>query len=481
MNLTYNGVTQPSNLITFTDIPNILKVEDTAGGQRAVFSLMFEGNLKQYTLYDGQWYITFLGETITNVIDYNNAVNKNFYCASTPQATAASVARALRNCPTIAANFTIEHSDDEVELKARYVGKMWSGMNNYFSTSISATTCMTYTAYDGSAYSQLNGALINVDLIVDGNYITSLAKNYYGKECAFNMSPLLTTLAKVGETWEYDLDISYTKEGDYTFLGTISNNHIAQGYMVNQGAKYLDLSSNNVIVAQNYSRGTSRDVSNKTILYVYGNSIPVSFYRNNSSPVQIGIIYRNSAFEAIGSDYVTYSDSDTDNKLKEQYISLSNSLLERSFYVDITIGGQTIRYNIIKPVKAAESYQRIYWRNSYGGTSFFDFTGQKSESRDVKVSTYQKNIFDYYDDSKNELDKIYDNDVNYTVTIKSHLFEHNGKYVFNDMMQSPELWVERNGEAYGIILDSVSVEEQDRNDIYQATVRFHYSQKPSLI
>jgi hypothetical protein len=48
-------------------------------------------------------------------------------------------------------------------------------------------------------------------------------------------------------------------------------------------------------------------------------------------------------------------------------------------------------------------------------------------------------------------------------------------------MQSAEVWTERNGEAYAIIIDSVSVEEQDRNDIYEATVKYHYSQKPSLL
>ena len=79
------------------------------------------------------------------------------------------------------------------------------------------------------------------------------------------------------------------------------------------------------------------------------------------------------------------------------------------------------------------------------------------------------------------MEKIYNNDVKYTVSLKSHLFENDGKYIFNDMMQSTEAWVERNGETYGIIIDSVSVEETNSNNIYEASVKYHYSQEPSLI
>lgn len=480
MKITYNGLTQPSNLITFTDIPNILKVEDTGGGTYATFKLTFSGNLKSSTTIDGQWYITFLGESVTNVVDYNNAVNKNFYVSTSPQSTAASVASALRNCPTVLANFTIEHNSNEVVLKARAVGRMWTGMRNYYGTNISSTY-LTNTASDGNANSQLAGAVVNVDVIADSNYLTSLSKSYYGSECAFDMSPVLTTIAQIGRTVPYSFKLSYTKEGEYTSLGNVTDNSIAQGYMVNQGAKYLTLPSNAIAVAQNYSRGTSRAVSNSTLLYIYGDTVPVYFYRNEPYSTTIGITYRNSAFEEIASSTDSCTGDNQYNKLRGKDVQLSKSLLNSSFYVDITVGSDTIRYNVIKPVKATEYYQRICWRNSYGGVSFFDFTGQRSETRDVDITTYQKNIFGYYTSEKNELDMVFDNDVKYSVTLKSHLFEHDGKYIFNDLMQSPYVWTEINGEQYVIIIDSVSVEEQDRNDIYEATVKYRYSQKPSLL
>ena len=79
------------------------------------------------------------------------------------------------------------------------------------------------------------------------------------------------------------------------------------------------------------------------------------------------------------------------------------------------------------------------------------------------------------------MEKIYDNKVKYVVSLKSHLFENDGKYVFNDLLQSANVWTNINGQDYAIIIDSVDVNETDQNNIYEATVKYHYSAEPSLI
>lgn len=478
MNITYNNlnVSNASNLITFTDIPNILKVTDSAGGTNAVISLVFTGNLAAVTATE-PWYITILNETITSVDDYNNAVNKNFYVSTSNISTAASVARALRNCPAISAVFTIEHSGSEVELVARSVGTMSPSVLTNISTSY-----LTKSITNGTSSSQLYGSMVGVDVYSGSKYITTLEKNWYDGEAAFNMSPVLTTLARIGVTTPYRFKVSAITNGNYQMLGDVPQNHITEGYMVNQGNKFLVL-GNNVIFAQNVSRGAEKDTSNNTILYVYGDTIPVSFYINDTGYVDIDVEYLNSAFEVIGGNDAPYTNTDASNKLKDLYIGLNGTYMREAFYVDVIFRdtGQVIRYSVIKPLKATEYHQRILWRNSYGGISFFDFTGQRSETRDLEVETYNKNIFGYYSDQKNQLEMVYDNDVKYTVTLKSHLIENDGKYVFNDLIQSPEVWTEVNGQQYGIILDSVSVEETDRNNIYEAIVKYHYSQKPSLL
>ena len=481
MNITYNNRVegQATNMITFTDIPNILKVLDDDYGSKAYYTLTFVGNLKGETNKDEQWYITLFGDTITNVLDPSNAVNKSFFVGQSPSATAASVARALRSCPNLAANFSVEHDGTSVTVTAYDNGSLFNG-TDYFSTNI-AQAYMGTSGQDGSASSDLQGALIDVDVYTDSEYVTTLEKNWYNGEAAFDMSPVLTTLSEYGRIMPYSFKISSLKGENYAVFGNIVGNYTSVGYMCNQGYKFLD---NEFQVAQNYSRGAVRDVANNTILYLYKPSIDLSLYTGNNGGFTYKIEYLDSALNLIYSAETSVRCSS--NSLLDFHITLDSpsgtySYFNSAFYIDLTISHDKIRYNVIKPLKATEYSQRILWRNSYGGISFYDFTGQRSETRDLDLSTYQKNIFGYYDNTKNELNRVYNNEVDYTVTLKSHLFEHDGKYIFNDLLQSAEVWTVINGETYGILIDSISVEEQNQNNIYEATLRYKYSQKPSLL
>lgn len=486
MDITLNKLQSPSNIVCFTDIPNILKVEDSSGGTYATVTLTFSSGLNSSTTEDGQWYITLFGETISNVTDPKLAVGKSFYIASTTTSTAASVARALRCCPTIAANFDVINTSGSVIITAKNVGEVLSDYTTPFDSNI-AQSYLLYYGVDGSATSSLYDSKVIVDVFSGTTkYITTLEKNYYGSEAAFNLSPVLTTLADVGKVKPFSLKISKLKDGAYTSLGTINNNYVTVGYMVNQGDKYINIAGFNY--AQNFSRGENSGFANNSLLYVYSPSIPISFYNGNDGGFNVTVDYIDSAGSILETvTAMTWNNSDSSKKLWDLNINLApnTGLKERfkqSFYIDVHLGTHTaVRYNVIKPIKATEYYQRIYWRNSYGGISFFDFTGQKSETRDVEIQTYQKNIFSYYDDEKNELEKIYNNVVKYTVNLKSHLFENDGKYIFNDLMQTTDAWVERNGETYAIIIDSISVEETNQNNIYEASVKYHFSQEPSLI
>lgn len=480
ISVTYNNATsgEASNFITFTDIPNILKISDTGGGLPAVFVLTFYDNLHDATLPSGDtfWYISLLGETISSVDVYTNAFNKNFYPATTPVSTAASVAKALRNCQNITANFTVEHDGSKVTLRGRSVGPATFG----YLTNIPSEYLYGVATSSGVADSVLYNSKVNVDLYNGESYVTSLEKNYYGSEVAFNMSPVLSTVAKIGSTEPYTMKVSYMNSSGYTSLGTIGTNYIAQGFMCNQGHKFLTL--NSLQLAANYTRGDTKTTDNNTSLYVYGNTIPLSLYMSANVAVSINIHYLNSAYEELSSSTYTYTNS-TSSKLKDVEIPLTETYVRLSSYIDIEFPSinKTYRYNVIKPLKATEYYQRILWRNSYGGISFFDFTGQRSETRNLELSLYQKNIYDYYTSSTNELDKIYNNDVEYQVTLKSHLFDKDGRWLFNDLIQSPEVWTTSNGEGYAILLSNVSVDEVETNDIFEATVKYKYSMKPSII
>ena len=483
MRITYNGQLSPSSLITYTDIPNILKVEDNGGGTNAVLTLTLSGNLAGATTYDGQWYINILGDTITNVRDASNAISKNFFVSTDNASTAASICRALRNCSTIAASFKVLNNGNKITLTARAIGPVFAGRSNWYDTNIS-TDYLNKTQTDGAASSPLFGSKINVDIYSDNSYITTLEKNYYGSEAAFNLSPVLSTISENGKSIPYNLKLSkLDRNGSYASIGELSTNYSVVGYMVNQGYKYQFIGTTSLI-AQNMLRGQNRDVYNNSLLYVYEPSIPISFYMRGGSTLDIEVKYLDSAFNQINRFIYTYTNTDAFNILKDVEIPLTGTNFSHAFYVDLKFSdtGNVVRYNVIKPLKMTEYCQRIYFRNSYGGISFVDVTGSKSIQNNSDIQTYSKNIFDYYTDEMNSLEKTYDIEVKTEYTLKSHLMEADGRWIYYDLMQSPEVWTVINGEKYQIIIESCSVDETNaNNDIYEATVRFRFSQPTTLL
>lgn len=479
MTITYNnqGGVEATNLVTFSDIPNLLKVEDTSGGTKSLITLTVSSGWKSATHSNGQWWLSLLGETITNVTDPLYASNKNFYIASTSRSTAASITKALRCCPSIVAKYQVyldkNQAVSKIYLKARDIGKvdvtmtMADNMSTYLSTS----------ATSGSATSTLYGSKVSVDVYSDDDYITTLEKNYYGSSCTFDMTPVLSTLSEGGKTVPYSLYLSsLSPSGNSESLGSIVNNYTTVGYACNQGSDFLNVGLG-ITIAQNVGRGKMRNAYNNTILYIYNDSPMITFYSSTSGDVTYSKVYKDSSNAIISSEDVTVTIDGSSNKL--HYIIPSVSFPSNCFYFELTIGGKTLRYNVIKPLNTSYGCQRLEWRNSYGGVSFFDFVGERTETKEMTLATYQRNNFDYYTATKKEKEKIYNNDVKYTISVKSHLIEKDGIWVFNDLMQSPDVWTNINGTQYGVIIDNVSVSEIDKTNVYEATVKFHLSQEPS--
>lgn len=482
--LKYNNIpsSTATSFVTFTDIPNLVEIDNSADGFSLATCEIEVSNAWAEATHIDPWYISINGETVTGVDNYKNAINKNFYISSDGNTTAASLCKALRNCPSLAASFTVRNYGNVVELLARAKGEFtWDILTN-------ATAYTAFEATDGAVGDKLIGGKVEIDIMDgDSGYVTTLEKNYYESGIAFDITPVLATLAKPGMTVDYKLQVAATKNnGEYLSIGEITGNSVAQGYQVNQGFNYLPLESlpNNWIIAQNVSRGSSKGDRNNTLLYVYGDTIPFSWYHKTLSSISVEVMYLSSAHVTEHTETKTLTDS-SNGWLHNGEILLNTTYKRDAYYIGLRFyTGETtlgyLVYNIIKPLKATEYYQRIYFRNSYGGVSFFDFTASKSETRDVEATTYNKNVYDYYTQNVNEKEIPYDNSVKYTVTLKSHLIEKDGIYVFNDLIQSSEIWTLVNNETYRIILDSVSVDEDNRNDLFTATIKYHLSANPSL-
>jgi hypothetical protein len=189
---------------------------------------------------------------------------------------------------------------------------------------------------------------------------------------------------------------------------------------------------------------------------------------------------KDSAYNELYTTTITKQRPSGDNLLLDTSITVPQTAFTNAYYVDITIGGDTTRFDVIKPLKATEYYQRVFWRNEYGGISFFDFTGARSESDNVDIETYEKNIFDYHiaveEYEQFERKKIYKNDYKKSVSLTSHLMNEDGKWIFNSLMMSKKVWTIVNGKVYYIIPKSIEVaEDQTYNGIFTAKLQYEYS------
>lgn len=473
MNITYNNLSSPSNILTFTEIPNILKISENVTGTKCTIQFMMGDNLRQTVSADSQYYITLFGETVSNVMSATEARNKRFYISDDAKSTAMSIASALRNCGGLNADFDIFGNGGTVEIIAKTIGKKITTAN-YLQRNIPAQY-MSVSVQDGNSYSILFNSKIDIDVydsasVNVSNYITTLEKNWYGDECAFDMSPVLATFSEYGQTKPYSFVINvFREDGEWQNQGTVSGNTTI-GYHANQSDKYKYAQGAQMLLNKN--RGTNGTM----ILYTYNNVIPYSVLcGSDTGGWNVTVSVKDSAFNEVYS-YTSTSRRTTSNMIVDTNATIPQTAMTSGYYVDITIGTQTTRFNIIKPLKATEYYQRIQWRNEYGGISFFDFTGSRSESDSVDIETYEKNIFDYYDNEYFERKMIYSNDYNKTISLKSHLMEEDGKWIFNSLMRSKKVWTTVNGKTYYIIPKSIDVEEdQQYNNIYTAKLTFEFS------
>jgi hypothetical protein len=465
MNITYNNLSSPSKLVTFTNIPNILKVEEYVSGDYAIVDFSFSGDLRTTVTADSQYSITFIGETITNVMNPSQNNNKRFYISGDDESTAMNVARALRNCASINAEFNVLTSGSNITLQAKTIGAKWDNISEDLTTTI-PSAYLSLSATNGTANSIFYKSKIDVNVYQGENYITTLEKNWYGDECAFNMSPLLATLSEYGETRPYTFSLDVIREdGEWQHLGEVSGN-TAIGYKANMSEDYLTANTMKILACK-------RNL-NPIKLYTYGNTIPYSILCGNSGwSAQISV--KNSANVEIWTTSFTQHNYSV-NLIKDDSYTIPLSYWDNAFYVDITVGTDSVRFNVIKPLKGAENFQRIFWRNEYNGISFFDFTAQKSESDNVSIETYEKNVFDYYTSTSFEKKKIYKNDYKKSVTLKSHLMDEDGKYIFNSLAKSTKVWTVVGGKTFYIIPKSIEVtEEQTYNGIFTAKLSFEYS------
>ena len=491
MEIKYNGsAIGEEGILTFSEVPNILQVSEDVTGTGSIGQLKLtcvDGWSSSVTA-DSQYYMTLFGETVSNVMTPSEAKNKKFYIYPNSAAnTAMSMVKALRSCGSLAADYVITTSTtnsngDSILMTAKTIGAR-NFTNNIDRSSI-PNSAMTVVIINDGAEDTNNffNCKIDVDVYEGDSYITTLEKNWYGNECAFDVTPVLSTLTEPTMNdeaiKEYTLKVSkLASDGSYTSLGETSG-LTTYGYLANQSDNYKEIEVQILSNSKVNDRGG--------LLYVYGNTIPFSVLARaaNSGGFTVTYTLYDSKMDVITTSLEMYNTPYGDAFIKDIEYTIPAQYYEMVYYVQIMKGNDAsnaLRFQVIKPLKAAENYQRILWRNEYGGISFFDFTSQRSESDSVDVETYEKNIFDYYNNYNTssyifEKKKVYSNKIGKTVKLKSHLLEEDGKYIFNSLIRSKKLWTKINGDWHYIIPKSLEVAEDGTyNGIYTATFTYEYS------
>ena len=497
MKITLNGIENPNNIITFTNCPTILTVSDSWTGTKArsvidVKNLSSVRTPEEYTISVGDYIIRGTG-------DLTKSVGNRFYLTSSnTTANKILVARKIVDAISSLGGITMSYrvwqdSDNDGQLLPRVIveaigvgiGNVIIRINDPMPSGI-----VTMDGTMGSITSIFNGSITNkihVDIYKStssinringttwsrGSFIAQLEKTVWGGTVSFDLSSIFNTESEIGTLTAYELIIYSEVDGEITKLGDFKYIYATPGYFVNQGGSFIPKFTG-CYLAQNVSRGNSVGGVNKSILYVYYNSIVFSLYADNSmSTVSCTIDYLNSSQASLGTEKQNIF---CGNNLNTFTLPLNQLLLQQSSYIDVNIPNVgKLRYNVIKPIHATDETQRIYWTNSYGGTSFFDFTGTRTEERKTDIETYQRSLYDYYNSDRQELKKIYSKEVKITVTLTTHNIVKDGTWQLFDLQNSYNAWTTVNGKEYAIHITDIQVDETDVAGIYTAQIEYEYS------
>lgn len=469
MKLTLNNQNLSDVIVTFNGIPTIYRAEGT-NTPTARDQYNFNPNYATVTNDD---YMTLNGATFSFTNDYDEAVGNKIFINSVnntnqKRLSSASLARAINNSSVGGSYNAYVNSNGTciVRAKTPYV----HGERPTFSGS---RTILPYTFSRGNTSYEFYNSVLDLNLLNDGDFISQMSKKCATNDVFFDISPILSSMTEDGEAYPYSLQLFQNDSSSYVEVNNSNEIYAINGYSCNQGKMFLmnDDLTEGCFILQNFSRGTTKVQANKTTLYVFDPSITLSIFSTSSKSLNATVTYLNSILGTLSTSSVRLSLSEGIN---DNNITLDASF-NNSSYVDISLLNQTIRYNVVKPLKYTDMNQRVYFRNSYGGISFFDFSGGRTEERNTDKTTYMKNNFNLYREEVKSLNKVYSNELEYEVTLTSHLMDYDGIYTLYDLIHSHYAYTIINGITYEIIVTDFNVEETMTNNIYQASITYVYS------
>ena len=450
MDVLLNNQTE-NGIYLFSGQPNILSVTDGSypSGNPSRLTITCPDGL---TAGEDGIVIEINAEQITSVPVQVDAGPREFCVSSVGLTTANAICRALRNVSSLLVNYDIYFGADRygqglvTVLAKQSVGYHLSGScTNQYIEVVAVNNDDSSVAREAS-----------VGITSDGKYLATLEKTVCSDNTNFDLSPVLDSVAEYGKvgqvtcrTWLSDAEMNVT-------TGRTYNVSLIKGYHVEGQPLYLT--------------GATMLQNNPQTLYISPNERLVFSYLNNtSSEVQCIVSVRDSAFNIIDRDNFDFSGEG----IIDCSFDISTLMTDETFYVDVDFGGgQSVRYNVIRPSRLSEGNVRMQWRNGMGGISFFDFTGARTEKNNLEYDTYRDEGSSYgYYDAGMRYDRIKrnaSNDIEYT--LQTHLVKEDSLGIFRDLARSERVWIGENM----VLVSSIEYNEES-NGVYIVRVTYKKS------
>lgn len=466
MDRTFNNIpitaSSTINIVCFDENYNIYKIDETTSGDYEKYQLIVTSSLSAET--DGQYYISLLGNSISNVMSPQSAKGQYFYIKSgSTTSTAVSIVNALRACPNINASFNIIFENNVIYLTARNYGNV----NETLQTNI-PNTDMNVNYTGGTTSNAIVGSDVNVE-IYDENltYITTLSKTFIKDDIAYNISNVLNTFGEYGKIKQFYVEPYFIgNDGGWNPIYNFYCWH-TKGYKTPYSDDFIS-GGTKILIAHpsNYK------------LWTYGNVIDYAIFTG------FGVGGFTLAITCYAKDdTVVYTTSDTIRPISggAEYRYFNFQIPQQHYNdvakVKIEAGNDEVIFDIIKPLKMTDGYTRVEWYNEYGGVSYFDFTGEKSDTITSNKSDYTKNIYDYYTSNEYEEEKVYKIEKTTEYTLNSHIVNENSLFILQSLMQAKNVWIANSdgSKTHIIITSNAQNKESNYNTAYRIQIKYKKS------
>ena len=462
MDVTLNGYKR-SGMYLFDGIPNIVEFS-SLGYAPSGAELSIE--LFEVTPAEG-YSLTINGETVTSVVSQSMAGPRQFGTTCTAEGLANNIRRALSSIPSIVSSYEVLSNERGfVILKALGSGP---------STAITYSSDIPHAEFDYTPPSA-SAVPVYAELTVTRSAPTvtaRLSKSVASDSVRFNISDVLGSMTEYGKAVPVSVSASVVDaEGDVTRMMSFSELAV-RGW---HDKSHPDFMVSAPFIAQNLKGAPDRDVYNSVVLYAkQGSDVVLSWCPSVSGTATVSWTLYDSAFFTLSSG--TVSSLFAENEIGEFTVPGLQTLNDYAWYLSVTMpDGSVVRYNLIRSGMSSDSL-RLYWRNSMGGVSFFDFTGERSEKTDIS-SEYmydEGSSYGYYSDEYRHDAVLYSQTAVKTYTVQSHIIEEAGCPIMDDLASSKLVWIERDGQKYMVLVTAAEKVKVASNGTYRIKVSFKYS------